>query len=89
MSYDEVTRFKQSVVHTECFDDQIPAFPGSFTQWVGDNIDHTVATLDGRGTFHGMGVIAVSTFGRPVPHMSPQVIERRKILKVGTVVANR
>jgi len=34
-------------------------FPARFTQWVADNIDHNVATLDGLGTFHGMGIIAV------------------------------
>jgi hypothetical protein len=33
----------------------------SFTQWVGDNVDHNVASIDGRGSFHGMGLIAVSS----------------------------
>ena len=31
---------------------------GSFVQFVGDNADHNVATLDGHNTFHGMGIIA-------------------------------
>ena len=35
----------------------LSSYPGSFTQWVPDND----ATLDGLGTFHGMGIIAVST----------------------------
>ena len=34
---------------------------GTFTQWVADNVDHNVATLSGEGTFHGMGIIAIST----------------------------
>ena len=29
-----------------------------FTHWVADNGDHNIATLDGKGGFHGMGVIA-------------------------------
>ena len=28
---------------------------------IGDNVDHNLATLDGKMTFHGMGVIAAST----------------------------
>ena len=30
---------------------------GSFTQWVGDNVDHNVYTLGGQDTFHGMSII--------------------------------
>ena len=59
ISPDEVNRFKQSVVQMP--DDNLP--PGSpdfFTQWSGDNVDHNVATLDGLGTFHGMGIISMS-----------------------------
>ena len=26
-----------------------------------DNVDHNVITLDGQDTFHGMGVIAISS----------------------------
>jgi len=38
----------------------VPPMLGSFTQWVGDNVDHNVASIDGRGSFHDMGIIAVS-----------------------------
>ena len=30
----------------------------SFVQRSADNVDHNLATLDGKGTFHGMGIIA-------------------------------
>ena len=61
ISYDEVTRYKQSVVKNETIEDLQPeCFPGSITQWVADNVDHNIATLDGRGTFHGMGIVSVS-----------------------------
>ena len=33
-------------------------YPSWFTQWVADNVDHSVITLDGRGTFHGMDIIS-------------------------------
>jgi len=39
----------------------IGRYPGRFTQWIGDNVDHNVATLDGLASFHGMGLMAVST----------------------------
>ena len=62
ISYSEVTRYKQSVVlSTDVEDIQPEGFPGCFSQWVADNIDHNVATLDGHGSFHGMGIIAVAT----------------------------
>ena len=32
------------------------AFPGMFIQYIADNVDHNVITLDGSGTFHGMGI---------------------------------
>ena len=33
----------------------------AFTQWISDNVDQNIATLDGKSTFHGMGIIAAST----------------------------
>ena len=38
-----------------------------FTQWAADNVDHNVATPDGSGTFHGMGVISMSVTDSVVP----------------------
>jgi len=32
----------------------------AFTQFIADNVDHNVCTLDGLHTFHGMGIIAAS-----------------------------
>ena len=62
ISYDEVMKYKPSLIQNESFENIIAQYiPGTFTQWVADNIDHNVATLDGQGTFHGMGIIAVST----------------------------
>ena len=35
----------------------------SFVQHVADNADHDTCTLDGKGTFHGMAIIAAITPG--------------------------
>ena len=39
---------------------QSSAAEDNFTNLVGDNNDHNTTTLDGSGTFHGMGVIAIN-----------------------------
>ena len=63
VSPNEVNRFKQSVVQVN--DKGLPHYsPDHFTQWAADNVDHNVATLDGLGTFHGMGLISMTTSNR-------------------------
>jgi hypothetical protein len=62
VSYDELIKYKQSVVMAEQM--SVPCescSEGTFTQWVADNVDHNTQTLDGHGTFHGMGLIAVTS----------------------------
>jgi len=60
VTYAEVDRYKKSVVGAtvpEC-----PAsFPDAFSQWSMDNVDHNTGTLDGSNTFHGMGLISMTT----------------------------
>jgi len=60
VSYDEVVRFKQSVVASSDNDNENVPVAGSFTQWVADNADHNVMSLNGSGSFHGMGIISTS-----------------------------
>ena len=33
----------------------------TFTQWVADNVDHNLRTLDGIGTFYGMNIVVISS----------------------------
>ena len=62
ISYSEVNRFKKSVVANQPMGNSvINSYPKVFTQFAGDNVDHNIRTLDGSGTFHGMGIIAIST----------------------------
>ena len=63
ITYDEVVRYKQSVIQSETPENLLIEYPpNTFTQWVADNVDHNVAMLDGQGTFHGMRIIAVSIY---------------------------
>ena len=63
VSYSEVTRFKQAcAANKSSVLELLPEMnTDSFTQFIADNVDHNVATLDGQNTFHGIGIID-STF---------------------------
>ena len=61
ISYSEVTCFKQSILTNEELVEPLPD-GGIFTQWVADTVDHNTVTLDGKGTFHGMGIISCSNY---------------------------
>ena len=91
IAYDEVNRYKQSVIQSENLENLLTEYPtGTFTQWVADNIDHNVATLDGEGTFHGMGIIAVSTSEDMTPLVNKsRVISRQQRLKVNELVKHK
>ena len=82
VSYDEVIRYKQSVLQATNTDSHMQSFPTAFTQWIADNVDHNVLTLDGLGTFHGMGVIAASTRSEK----SPEYIREEAIVRLKRVL---
>ena len=54
----------------------------SWIQFVGDNVDHQIRTIDGNGTFHAMGVIGAATpgsdFRRPIPRAKNITLETLK-----------
>ena len=58
-SYTEVQRYEKNAAVTPAS----AASPDScqFVQYVADNVDHNVQTLDGSGTVHAMGMISVTT----------------------------
>ena len=61
ISWDEAKRFKQSVaIQDETDTSASKNVSSEFTQWVADNCDHNAVTLDGKGTFHLMGIIECS-----------------------------
>ena len=56
---DEVVRFKESAIKSL---DSVPTEDNNhFTHWVADNVDHNIATLTGKCTLHGMGIISISS----------------------------
>jgi len=65
-------------------------YPTAMTQWVRNNVDHNLQTTDGQGTFHGMGLIAVS-----VPLQGNFAIQEQPVkrlsskLPVSALVADR
>ena len=60
-SYQEVRQFERNAALSQGTD--ISGFSSQFVQYVADNVDHNLRTLDGHGTFHGMGMIATTTPG--------------------------
>ena len=57
----EVSRFKQSAIADMDKDDNEGGVNDGFKQWVADNVDHNIASLTGKGTFHGMGIVCVDS----------------------------
>ena len=57
--YKEVKRFGWNAAVDQGID--IPQGDFQFVQYSADNVDHNIVTLDGKDTFHGMGVIFMVT----------------------------
>lgn len=65
-SYKEVLRFEKNAADSVAPDmlvDNIEMVDRALL-FAGDNVDHNILTIDGKGTFHGMGVIAAITPGK-------------------------
>ena len=86
-SYDKVVLYTQSVLQDETLSTISPPPAPTFTQWGADNVDHNVRTLDGSGTFHGMGIIAMSTLGSDIGR--EKRVLRRARMKVGERVPDK
>ena len=60
VSYTEVRKFERNAALAQGID--LPGFtPDQCMQYAGDNVDHDLCTIDGKNTFHGMGIIATVT----------------------------
>ena len=57
ISSDEVKLFRQLAVSANSTQEDHMT---NFAQWVADNVDHTIRTPTGKGTIHGMGIMAVT-----------------------------
>ena len=90
--YNEVNRFRQAVVQSESIEQLLPeTFPESFSQWVADNVDHNLASIDGSGSFRGMGVLVIltPTKNSTGPVASQNAIKRIKTVRSKELIANK
>ncbi|CAG2196498.1 unnamed protein product [Mytilus edulis] len=75
-SYSEVQKFEMNAAASRSTENENEN--QSFVQYIADNVDHNIRSLDGFGTFHGMGIIAASTPGiktaRSVPRANPTTV---------------
>ena len=79
-SYSEVQRFEENAsasVAPDPLGGQI-GLSETMLLFAADNVDHNIVTIDGKGTFHGMGMIAAVTPGRQVNYS----VLREKICKL-------
>ena len=84
VSYTEVQMFESSAVvanrtNIENYQKDM------FIQYVGDNVDHNLRTLDGHNTFHGMGMVACVTPG----HFGNKQITRKHVTMEELLSAGR
>ena len=54
---------------------------GSFSQWSADNVDHNIASIDGKGSLHAMGIISGSSSipKNNLSELSPVVRQKLKL----------
>ena len=83
ISPDEATRYKQSVVCNESVLEFVKInLNGSFSQWLADNVDHNVCTIDRKSTLNGMGMVVSTTLGRHAQGLKPIPRQKRRAAKV-------
>ena len=91
-SYSEVQRFEVSAAqhwNIEIEKDQ----DNQAVQFVADNVDHNLGTVDGYNTFHGMGIIATITPGvdmtRTIPRTNDYIQDLTSIGKINISFYNQ
>ena len=70
-SYGELKRFQMNaagVVAPDILGDNVP----DMVVFAADNVDHNILTIDGRGSFHGMGMIAATTPATQCTYVIPR-----------------
>jgi hypothetical protein len=77
ISYDEVTRYKQAALKSklQVTNDMSNVKP-IFVQYIADNVDHNVRTIDGKGTLHAMGIISALVFKAGYSFRTTQLVPR-------------
>lgn len=61
-NYHEINRFKETIVANASVEQLLKSHTSEgLLTFIGNNVYHNVAILDGKGNFHGMGIIAAIT----------------------------
>ena len=60
MMYFKVIRYKQNVVKHDKLDEIMCPDGASFHEFVSDNTNHDLATLDSQNTHHSLEIIAIA-----------------------------
>ena len=85
-----MNRYKQPVVLGKKLEDMARnPYPGHFTQWIADNVAHNLITLDGKNSFHGTGIISVSTPSGGDTLKQDTKVTMLKQLTPGDITSNR
>ena len=80
VSYDEIKRFKQSVLRNNST--EVEMDERAFAQRSADNVDHNIRTLSGKGSLHTMGILCSITAKNPTSLLRTQVVKREKVMEV-------
>lgn len=81
-SYSEACKFERNAAVTTNI--ELDLHPESVVQHVADNADRNTCTLDGYGTFHGMGIIAVITSKSKI--VVYPVVPRAEVKKISNLL---
>ena len=84
-SYQEVQNFERVAAVQNGGELNGKVSDDSILLFVGDNVDHNICTLDGKNTFHGMGIIAALKYGI----FSTDVIKRRNVSNTELLAASK
>ena len=81
-SYSEVQMFEENAASSIAPDvlDEVLT-PDKMVLFAADNVDHNIVTLEGKGAFHGMGMLAAVTPDNEVAH----TVLRRKLSDLNTI----
>ena len=86
-SYSEIQRFEENAAIS--FSQSMTDFEIDKSEhtllFAGDNVDHNIMTIDGKGSIHGMGIIATITPGI----QTLQTISRHKIKDIDMIEASK
>ena len=90
ISYDEVNRYIQSMIeNNNIIDMQKDLLEIAFVKYSTDNVNHNKCTIDGKGNFHGMGIISMATHKNDITLIQNRAIKRLKSRKKSNFVENK